>query len=158
MYSIGEHIVHPLHGAGIIQEIEERKTNDAVKRFYVLHIQKGSMTVKIPVESCDNIGVRPVVDPDYAERVMNSFGKLKIDMTQNWNKRYRDNLQKIRSGDLFEVASVIKGLMERDNEKGLSNGERKMLRSAKQILISEIVIAQHSSYEEVENRLNTALA
>jgi CarD family transcriptional regulator len=110
------------------------------------------------VESCDNIGVRPVVDPDYAERVMNSFGKLEIDMTQNWNKRYRDNLQKIRSGDLFEVASVIKGLMERDNEKGLSNGERKMLRSAKQILISEIVIAQHSSYEEVENRLNTALA
>jgi len=158
MYSIGEHIVHPLHGAGVIEEIEGRKTGDTVKQFYVVHINKGSMTVKIPVESCDSIGVRPVVDYDYAERVMNSFRGLEIDMTQNWNKRYRDNLQKIRSGDLFEVASVIKGLMERDSEKGLSNGERKMLRSAKQILISEIVIAQQSSYEEVEDRLNAALA
>lgn len=158
MYSIGENIVHPLHGAGCIDEIEERKVGGAVKQFYVLHIDKGSMTVKIPVETCENIGVRPVVDSDYAERVISSFRDLQIDMTQNWNKRYRENLLKIRSGDLFEVAGVIKGLMERDSEKGLSNGERKMLRSAKQILISEIVIAQKSSYEEVEMRLNSALA
>lgn len=157
MYSVGDTIVHPLHGAGMIDEIEERNVGNAVKLFYVLHIPKGSMTVKIPVESCDDIGVRPVVDSEYAERVINSFREIEIDMTQNWNKRYRDNLLKIRSGDLFEVAGVIKGLMTRDIERGLSNGERKMLRSAKQIFISEIMLAQQSSYEEVEMKLNSAL-
>jgi CarD family transcriptional regulator len=156
MYRVGEHIVHPLHGAGVIDEIEERKVGDKLKQFYVLHLGKSSMTVKIPVESCDSIGVRPVVDSEYAERVISSFGDISTDMTQNWNKRYRENLLKIRSGDLFEVAGVIKGLMERESQKGLSNGERKMLRSAKQIFISELVIAQDSTYEEVETRLNEA--
>lgn len=157
MYIVGENIVHPLHGAGVVEAIEERTMQGEVKLFYVLRIPKGSMTVKIPVASCDEIGVRRIVDAEYAERVLNSFGEITIDMTQNWNKRYRENLLKIRSGDLMEVAGVIKGLMEREKDKGLSNGERKMLRSAKQILISEIVLAQGISYEEVEMRLNSAL-
>lgn len=79
-------------------------------------------------------------------------------MTQNWNKRYRENMQKIKSGDLMEVAEVIKGLMLRDTDKGLSTGERKMLHSAKQILISEIVLSESSSYEEVEQRINLAVS
>ena len=79
-------------------------------------------------------------------------------MTQNWNRRYRENMQRIKSGNLTEVARVVKGLMERDNDKGLSTGERKMLHSAKQILISEIVLSQNTSYEEVETRINLALA
>lgn len=157
MYIVGENIVHPLHGAGIVEAIEERLLDGEVKLFYVLRIPKGSMTVRIPVASCEEIGVRPVVDAEYAERVMNSFGEITTNMTQNWNKRYRENLLKIRSGDLMEVAGVIKGLMAREKEKGLSNGERKMLRSAKQILISEIVLSQDLSYEEVETRLNSAL-
>ena len=157
MYIVGENIVHPLHGAGVVEAIEERTMQGEAKLFYVLRIPKGSMTVKIPVASCDEIGVRRIVDAEYAERVLNSFGEITIDMTQNWNKRYRENLLKIRSGDLMEVAGVIKGLMEREKDKGLSNGERKMLRSAKQILISEIVLAQGISYEEVEMRLNSAL-
>ena len=157
MYIVGENIVHPLHGAGVVEAIEERTMQGETKLFYVLRIPKGSMTVKIPAASCDEIGVRRIVDAEYAERVLNSFGEITIDMTQNWNKRYRENLLKIRSGDLMEVAGVIKGLMEREKDKGLSNGERKMLRSAKQILISEIVLAQGISYEEVEMRLNSAL-
>lgn len=157
MYIVGENIVHPLHGAGVVEAVEERSISGEIKLFYVLRIPKGSMTVKIPVASCDEIGVRRIVDAEYAEQVMNSFKEITIDMTQNWNKRYRENLLKIRSGDLMEVAEVIKGLMEREKDKGLSNGERKMLRSAKQILISEIVLAQSSTYEEVEERLNAAL-
>lgn len=156
MYIVGENIVHPLHGAGVIEAVEERVIGGETKLFYVLRIPKGSMTVKIPVASCDELGVRRVVDAEYAERVMNSFSEIATSMTQNWNKRYRENLLKIRSGDLMEVAGVIKGLMEREKEKGLSNGERKMLRSAKQILISEIVLAQESSFEEVEMRINSA--
>lgn len=157
MYIVGENIVHPLHGAGVIEAVEERSVSGEIKLFYVLRIPKGSMTVKIPAASCDEIGVRRIVDAEYAEQVINSFKDISIDMTQNWNKRYRENLLKIRSGDLMEVAGVIKGLMEREKDKGLSNGERKMLRSAKQILISEIVLAKNSTYEEVEERLNSAL-
>ena len=78
-------------------------------------------------------------------------------MTSNWNKRYRENMLRIKSGDLMEVASVVKGLMQRDRERGLSTGERKMLHSAKQILISEIVLSESSSYEEVEARLDSAM-
>lgn len=158
MYIVGENIVHPLHGAGVVEAVEERIIAGETKLFYVFRIPKGSMTVKIPAASCDDIGVRPVVDAEYAERVMSSFKEITTSMTQNWNKRYRENLLKIRSGDLMEVAGVIKGLMLREKEKGLSNGERKMLRSAKQILISEIVLSQNSTYEEVEERINAALA
>ena len=78
-------------------------------------------------------------------------------MTSNWNKRYRENMLKIKSGDLLEVASVIKGLMIRDADKGLSTGERKMLHSAKQIFISEIVLSESTTYEDVEKRINKAV-
>jgi CarD family transcriptional regulator len=89
---------------------------------------------------------------------MASICKIDVEMTSNWNRRYRENMQRIKSGDLLEVARVVKGLMTRDNEKGLSTGERKMLLSAKQILISEIVLSKKLSYEEVESQLNASLA
>ena len=89
---------------------------------------------------------------------MQELGRLEIEITANWNKRYRENMLRIKSGDLLEVARVVKSLMVRDSEKGLSTGERKMLRSAKQILISEIVMTTNGDYDEVEQRLNSALA
>ncbi len=112
----------------------------------------------IPTESSEAIGVRPIVDSAMAEEIINSISEIDVEMTQNWNRRYRENMQRIKSGNLTEVARVVKGLMERDNDKGLSTGERKMLHSAKQILISEIVLSQNTSYEEVETRINLALA
>ena len=118
----------------------------------------GAMVVMIPVSSCQTIGVRGVVNSDQAETVMTSLDKLPTDMTSNWNRRYRENMLKIKSGDLMEVATVIKGLVSRDHEKGLSTGERKMLHTAKQILISEIVLSQGTTYEAVEQRLNEAFA
>ena len=105
----------------------------------------------IPTESSEAIGVRPIVDSHSAELLINSISEIETDMTSNWNRRYRENMQRLKSGDLLEVARVVKGLMTRDVEKGLSTGERKMLHSAKQILISEIVLSQKCSYEEVEN-------
>jgi CarD family transcriptional regulator len=101
---------------------------------------------------------RPFVGPETAEKIINAIPHIQIDMVQNWNKRYRENMLKIKSGDLMEVAAVVKGLMCRDMDRGLSTGERKMLHSAKQILISEIVLAESSSYEEVESRLNAAMS
>ena len=118
----------------------------------------GDMQVMIPVESTDVIGVRPIIQPAEAENILKSISSLEINMNTNWNKRYRENMMKIKSGNLLEVASVIKGLMLRDTDKGLSTGERKMLHSAKQIFISEIVLSESASYEEVEKRLDLAVS
>jgi CarD family transcriptional regulator len=102
--------------------------------------------------------MRGIVDEKKAEEIISLISTIDVDMTQNWNKRYRENILRIKSGDLEEVAKVVKGLMIRDQEHGLSTGERKMLRSAKQILISELVLAKDCSYEEIEDEINTAVS
>ena len=158
MFSVGDHIVHPMHGAGIIESIEEKKVNGTLRKYYVFKMPVGSMLVMIPTDSCEEIGVRPIISADEADRLLEEFSSIECDMDSNWNRRYRENMMRLKSGDLLEVARVVKGLMARDCEKGLSTGERKMLRSAKQILISEFVLSQHADYEDVENRINTALA
>lgn len=157
-FHIGDQIAHPMHGAGVIAGVEKRKMDGIERDYYVLQLPSGGMQVMIPVASCESVGVRPIVDQEEADRILNSIPGIQIEMTSNWNKRYRDNMQKIKSGNLIEVASVIKGLMLRDNERGLSTGERKMLHSAKQILISELVLSKHCSYEEIEAELSAAVS
>ena len=157
MYKIGDQIAHPLHGAGVISAIETRRINGQNRDYYMMHIPVGDMTVMIPTETCDIIGIRPVIDADRADVIFDSIPDIEVTSNQNWNKRYRENMVRIKSGDLLEVAAVIKSLVYRDNERGLSTGERKMLHSAKQILISEIVLAQQLSYDEVEQRLYMAI-
>ncbi len=147
-----------MHGAGVIDSIVKRKVDGAEKDYYVMKLPVGDMQVMIPVESTDVIGVRPIIQPAEAENILKSISSLEINMNTNWNKRYRENMMKIKSGNLLEVASVIKGLMLRDTDKGLSTGERKMLHSAKQIFISEIVLSESASYEEVEKRLDLAVS
>ena len=147
LFHIGDKVVHPMHGAGVVESIVQKTVNGVTREYYVL---------KLPVRA--TIGVRPIVDQAVAERVLNGMASLQVEMTSNWNRRYRENLNRLRSGDLFQVAQVVKGLMLRDVDRGLSTGERKMLHSAKQILISEIVMCQSSSYEAVEERINQALA
>ena len=156
-FRVGDRIAHPMHGAGVIDSVVKRKINGSERDYYVLKLPAGDMLVMIPVDTSAEIGVRPIVDADEAEKILGSIHGLEIEMTQNWNKRYRENMLKIKSGNLLEVAAVVKGLMQRDKERGLSTGERKMLHSAKQILISEIVLSGSASYEEVEERLNSAL-
>lgn len=156
-FRVGDRIAHPMHGAGVIDSVVKRKINGTERDYYVLKLPAGDMLVMIPVDTSAEIGVRPIVDADEAEKILGSIPGLEIEMTQNWNKRYRENMLKIKSGNLLEVAAVVKGLMQRDKERGLSTGERKMLQSAKQILISEIVLSESASYEEVEERLNSAL-
>lgn len=158
MFQAGDKIVHPMHGAGIVDSIVQKRVNGVVREYYILKLPMGGMLVMIPVQSCSEIGVRPVVDGQEAERIIAALPDIEVDTTQNWNRRYRENMLRLKSGNLLEVARVIKSLSVRDGERGLSTGERKMLHSAKQILISEIVLSQNSSYEDVEARINTALA
>lgn len=158
MFSVGDHVAHPLHGAGVIDRIEEKKVNGTVRQYYVFKTPASGMLVLIPTDSCAEIGVRPIISSQEADRLLEEFGRIECDMDSNWNRRYRENMLRLKSGDLLEVARVVKGLMARDCEKGLSTGERKMLRSAKQILISEFSLSQNSSYEAVEDKIITALA
>ncbi len=158
MFCVGDRIAHPLHGAGIIESIAIKKIDGTEREYYILKLPVGDMLVMIPVDATKAIGVRPIVSAGDAEHIISAFSNIEVNMTQNWNKRYRENMLKIKSGDLMEVAAVIKGLMLRDTDKGLSTGERKMLLSAKQILISEIVLSNNSSYEEVEQRINLAVS
>lgn len=158
MFQIGDKVVHPMHGAGIVDSIVQKKVNGVMREYYVLKLPVRAMVVMVPTENCKEIGVRPIVDREQADRVLAAIPDIQVEMTQNWNRRYRENMERIKSGDLFEVARVVKGLMLRDVQKGLSTGERKMLHSAKQILISEIVMCQSSSYEDVEACIDHALA
>ena len=157
MYSIGDKIVHPMHGAGIVDEIREDRINGVTRTYYIMRLPYGGMTVMIPTATAENIGVRDIITSDQAEELLRNMCGIQVEMTTNWNKRYRVNMLKIKSGDLMEVAEVIKGLMARDAEKGLSTGERKMLHSAKQILVSELVLAQGLEYAEVEKTVDSIL-
>lgn len=158
MFQVGDKIVHPMHGAGIVDSIVQKKVSGVVREYYILKLPVGGMMVMVPTEHCEEIGVRPIVPGEEAERIIEQLSSIQVEMTSNWNQRYRENMIRLKSGDLLEVARVIKGLVQREEERGLSTGERKMLHSAKQILISELVLSQNASYEDMEARINTALS
>ena len=157
MFQIGDKIVHPMHGAGVIDSIATQRVNGVVRDYYVLKLPVGGMQVMVPTENSAEIGVRPIVAAGKAEEIIVALRDIQVKNDSNWNRRYRENMLRLKSGDLMEVARVMKGLILRDEKKGLSTGERKMLHSAKQILISEIVLSQNASYEEIEGRINMAL-
>ena len=158
MFRIGDKIVHPMHGAGIVDGIVTRKVNGVLRDYYSLRLPVGDMVVMIPTESCREIGVRAILTGDQVEQILCQIAGLEVALEPNWNHRYRENMLRLKSGDLMEVAKVVKSLMLRESRRGLSTGERKMLHSAKQILISEIGMAQSISYQEAESRMDAALS
>ena len=157
MFRVGDKIVHPMHGAGIVDEIVTRKVNGVLRDYYSLRLPVGGMLVMIPTENCGEIGVRAVLTAEEAQRMLGEIAQLQVELEPNWNQRYRENMLRLKSGNLLEVAKVVKCLLLRDSRRGLSTGERKMLHSARQILISEIGMACDISYEEAERRINQAL-
>ncbi len=157
MFQVGDKIVHPMHGAGVIEGVVEERISGNRVQFYVFKMPVSGLTLKIPTANTQMIGVRGVHAVSEIETVIGKIPQLSVDMTANWNHRYRENMERIKSGDLVEVAGVIKALMHRDSERGLSNGERKMLHNAKQILISEVVLAEDVSYGDAEARINAVM-
>lgn len=141
MFKIGDKVVYPMHGAGVIEAIEEKEVLGQIRQYYVLRLPVGDMKVMIPINNCHDVGLREVIDQDGVNRVIAILQGKCSTMSTNWNRRYRANLEKIKSGDIYEVAEVVRNLLTRDREKGLSSGERKMLENARQILISELVLA-----------------
>ena len=157
MFQAGDKIVHPMHGAGVVDSIVTKKVNGVVREYYILKLPVGSMLVMIPVETSGEIGVRAVIDFDEAERIIAAIPEIEVELDQNWNRRYRENMTRMKSGNLLEVARVVKSLMHRDAERGLSTGERKMLHSAKQIMLSELALVLECDYKAVEMRLDRAM-
>jgi CarD family transcriptional regulator len=142
VFEVGDKVVYPMHGAGVIESIEEREVLGAMQRYYIMRMPIGDMKVMIPVDNVEGIGLREVVNGEELKKVFEILRDQKSKMSTNWNRRYRANLEKIKSGNIYEVAEVVRNLAHRDREKGLSTGERKMLDNARQILISELVLAQ----------------
>lgn len=153
MYQLGDRIVHPLHGAGIIEEIVTQKVEREKRDYYRLRMPENSMDVLVPVETADKIGIRPVGTVENAEAVFRVFREYEVHYGSNWNARYHENINRIKSGDLEEVAKVIKILSIFDREKGLASGERKMLHNAKKILFSELALILDRTYIEMERLL-----
>lgn len=154
VYNIGDKIVYPVHGAGVIESIEDREIMGEKKEYYIMRMPIGDMKVMIPVANAKEIGIRDVIDKSEADKVIAKFKECSTEMDSNWNKRSRENAVKIKSGNIYEVAQVVKSLMFRDKTRGLSTGERKMLNNAKQIMISELVMAKAAKQSEIENIIN----
>ncbi|HPP36540.1 MAG TPA: CarD family transcriptional regulator [Clostridiales bacterium] len=158
MFSVGDKVVYPMHGAGVIESIEEKEILGQKQRYYILRMPLGDMKVMIPTQNVEGIGIREVIDSSAVSKVYEILQDHDVNVTNNWNKRYRENMSKIRSGNIYEVADVVRILMKRDKEKGLSTGEKKMLNSAKQILISELILAENSEQVDVESMINDYLS
>lgn len=156
-YKIGDRVLYPMHGAGIIEAIEEKEILGELHSYYVMRIPAGDMKVMIPMKNVDEIGVRDIISTQEARGVLSRFCEHAGEEDTNWNKRFRENMAKLKSGDIMEVLDVVKNLMCRDKRKGLSTGERKMLSNAKQILISELVLADAADVEEIEQKLADAV-
>ncbi len=154
MFSVGDRVVYPMHGAGVIEAIEEKEILGARKKYYVMKLPMGEMKVLIPTDSIMQVGLRGVIEKDKVPQVFVVLQGEMPEMSANWNRRYRNHLEKIKSGDIFEVAEVVRNLMLRDLEKGLSTGESKMLETARQILVSELILVQGMEHTDIVNVLD----
>lgn len=157
MFNIGDKIVYPMHGAGVIVAIEEKEILGRKRKYYIMKMPIGDMKVMVPVDNVKEIGIREIIDDEEIEQVFEVLKGSKTKMPQNWNRRYRLNMDKIKSGDIYEIASVVRNLMIRDAEKRLSTGERKMLNSAKQMLVSELVLAKGIDRDQTEMLIDEAI-
>ena len=150
MFNVGDKIVYPMHGAGTIDAIEEKDILGEKQNYYIIKMP-GEVKVMVPISKADDVGVRGIIDKEEAGKVLQVLEADETEMPNNWNKRYKENMEKMKSGNIYEVADVVRNLSYKQKEKGLSTGEKKMLNNAKQILVSELVLAEHASENEVEN-------
>ncbi len=147
MFRVGERVCYPMHGVGIIEAIQEQEVLGETKAYYMLRFVLGKMTAMVPVHSAVNVGLRPVIHAEECERVRVYLMQDVQPESDNWNQRYRENLEKLRLGEIYGVADVVKSLIRRERDRGLSAGERKMFLTAKQVLLAELVAASGKEEE-----------
>ena len=157
MFNVGDKIVYPMHGAGVIDAIEEKDILGEKQAYYILKMP-GEVKVMVPTAKAEEIGVRSIIDKSSAEKVFRVLESDETEMSMNWNKRYRDNMDKMKSGDIYKVADVVRNLSFKQKEKCLSTGEKKMLNNAKQILVSELVLTEHATQDEIEQMVDSKIS
>ena len=157
MFKVGDKIVYPMHGAGTIDSIEEKEILGEKQQYYVINMP-GEVKIMVPTAKAQSMGVRSVVDKDGANKALQILEQDETEMSDNWNKRYRENLEKLKTGDIYQVAEVVRNLSFKQKEKGmLSTGEKKMLGNAKLILVSELVLAEHSTKDGIEKLIDNKI-
>ena len=145
MFKVGDKVVYPLHGAGKIESIEEKSIMNERQSYYIIKMP-GEVKVMVPTAKAEEIGVRYVIDEHDS-----------TEMSMNWNKRYRDNMERMKTGDIYEVADIVRNLSFKQKDKGLSTAEKKMLLNAKQILVSELTLAGSQEKDDVEQLVDNKI-
>lgn len=151
MFSIGDNIVYPMYGAGIVTDIVERDFLGESRKYYCVSLPYCKMEASVPVDNADALGVRGIIAKTEIDSVVDVLGGETEEMSPNWNKRFRDNTEKLQTGDIKIVASVVRNLVRTDRVKPLSTGEKKLLNTAKQILISELIYVGGYTMDEADD-------
>ena len=157
-FQVGETVVYPQHGAALIDAIELRTVKGQERTYLVLKVAQGDLTVRVPADNADLVGLRDAVGQDGLDKL---FAVLRAPHTEeptNWSRRYKANLEKLASGDVNKVAEVVRDLWRRDKDRGLSAGEKRMLSKARQILVSELALAEGTNEDKAEAVLDEVLA
>lgn len=157
-YSVGDTVVYPHHGAAVIEKVEQRELNGEARDYFVLRLTYGDLTLMVPEESFEDVGIRNVVSPEEVEKVLDVLRQPEGKQPGNWSRRFKANHEKLRSGDIYKVAEVVRNLSTREEEKGLSAGEKRMLTKANQILLSELAVAIEKDEAEAEKLVRETLA
>ena len=148
MFNVGDKVVYPMHGAGVIEEMEEKIIDGENKMYYVLRIPVGNLKITISAKKADSLGLREISTSSEVLGIINDVKP--IEMSENWNQRYKDNMERIKTGSLEKVVQVFKTLIFRERKKSLSSVEKKLLGTAKQIILSEIILSQNIEREQAE--------
>ena len=157
MYAIGDKILYPMHGAGIVETIEEKEILGELRQYYILGVSWGDMKMMIPVETSEEIGVRYIISAEQIQDVISVLNADTSEMSNNWNRRYRENMDKLKTGDILQTAEVVRNLIRTERNKKLSAGEKKMLANARQILQSELVLAGNMDESSACKLVNEAV-
>jgi CarD family transcriptional regulator len=157
-FKVGETVVYPQHGAARIEAIETRAIKGQERLYLVLKVQQGDLTVRVPADNCDLVGVRDVVDQAGLDRVFEVLRAPHTEEPTNWSRRYKANVEKLASGNVIKVAEVVRDLWRRERERGLSAGEKRVLAKARQVLVSELALAERTNEDKAEALLDEVLA
>ena len=157
-FDVGDKVVYPHHGAAVIEKREKRTSPSGEQLEYlVLRLAYGDLTLMVPADNTDSVGLREVINLEEVEEVFAVLRKKEARMPTNWSRRFKNHVEKLKSGDIYQVAEVVRNLSMRENEKGLSAGEKRMLAKARQILVSELTFAINVDQEAAEQKLDEAL-
>ena len=157
MYKVGDKVVYPHHGAGTVVKKETREVLGEKREYLTIQILHNDMTVNVPAENAEAVGLRKVINEDTVKEVVKALTGNGTTMPKNWNRRFKHNRDKMKTGDIFELAEVVRNLSLRDRDKGLSTGEKQMFVKAKKILISELMYAKGMDEEETAEWLDGVL-